>query len=823
MYVVNGMYVSEGLDVTRLAVLEDEPDLVGSGLIVFTGPSLGHDETRALAPGAVVLPPVCQGDLSSAWEKYSPKAVVVIDGEFGQSLSVWHKEVLVVLNSGVRVFGASSMGALRAAELQRFGMEGIGVIFRHYAEGFVTADEDVALLHSDAENGWRSLTWPMVNVWATIRHLRDQGLVSRDGCDALQAGADALHFTQRSRTALRQKLLIQGRADAGELVDAFVAHFVDQKKVDAIEAVTTALNLNNVPRPAHDTPLHLYGRIGEAMMVSDTLVPSAGHPLRRYQLVNDVAMHDTDFERLSQRALDRAVVLDYALEAGIEPTPEEVDRESNRFFATIGVSAEDIPAWIAANDFGPGEFERFLTDEARRRHMQRWALDVRLYERNRKIIVDQLRLENRYVDAVKAASRRRQLADARPAIDWPTDSQTLGELLLTHSVAAKWQPPDKLDVLVSDHGYDGWPGMLVALLDATAARKEAASRRERLARVFGIQDAKLSVGTSITEDESRNAARAAHSALESHQLTAVALAFVDLGVADAIASGNSSITAIAEACSASADRMGRFLHASRQAGFVMVDDDAWSLTQVGDVFRSDHQASMAPYARDLRDRSMPAWARLSEVVRGSDPSLNESAFDADLAFSSATWALGADSLIAALIPEDFTGHVVDVGGGLGRTARAIANRCPMATVSILDRPEVVQRASSFVDRERVALHTANSFPGGADFVTMSRVLFTLPDYAALALLSQVRSWVTDDAEVHAIDCIPSETSATGMVDLFNLVRGGGGARSEEQWRALAAAAGFSVVQIDPFLGPFSDIVLHPDPSDTRGDINDRTF
>jgi hypothetical protein len=784
-------------------------DLAGHGLVVFLGPSLTHDEARALAPGAVVLPPVCQGDLLSACEKYAPEVVVIIDGEFGQTLSVWHKEVLFALDSGVRIFGASSMGALRAAELDRFGMEGVGEIYRHYAGGFLTSDADVALLHADGEDGWRPVTWPMVNVWATVKHLRDHGVLSGEGCDALQAGAYALHFSQRSREALVQTLIAQGRTDARELVIAFDANFVDQKKLDAIEAITTALDRADVPKPACEQPRHLFGRIGEAMLSSDTLVPSSDHPLRRYQLVNDVALHDPDFEKLSQRALDRAVALEYAYEAGVEPTPEEIARESAHFFASIGVSPEQIPEWIAANDFRPGELERLLADEARRRHMQRWALDVKLYERNRRIILDQLRLENRYVDAVKAASRRRKLTDARPPIDWPTDHNAIVDLVLRHAINVKWRLPVDLEVMASDHGYDGMPGLLTALLDATAARQEASDRRARLKMIFDNDEAAPREVPSMIDADARKGAASAHIALESYQMSAIALAFFELGVADAIASGQSSTSAIADACSAPVDRMGRFLAASRNAGFVDVADDVWSLTLAGEVFRSDHHASMVHYARDLREFSLPAWARLAEVIRGSDTALQGSDPDTDLAFSAATWALGADESIAALVPEDFTGCVVDIGGGLGRTAEAIARRCPAAAVSIVERPDVADKARRYVNGERVSVHTDDSFPGGADIVTMSRVLCNLSDPEAANLLNAVRRWVVDEATVHLIDGVPSDQAAASCLDLYNLTRFGGGARTEEQWRTLAASTGYTVERIEPFLGPLFNIVLRP--------------
>ena len=46
--------------------------------------------------------------------------------------------------AGTQVFGAASMGALRAAELAPFGMIGVGAIFAAYRDGRLTGDDEVA-------------------------------------------------------------------------------------------------------------------------------------------------------------------------------------------------------------------------------------------------------------------------------------------------------------------------------------------------------------------------------------------------------------------------------------------------------------------------------------------------------------------------------------------------------------------------------------------------------------------------------------------------------------------------------------------------------
>jgi hypothetical protein len=84
--------------------------------------------------------------------------VVLIDGTFYQTLSVWIKELLYTMASGVRVIGASSMGAMRAAELWRYGMIGIGEIFEAYKEGSIQDDAWVAMSY-DPET-FKPLTEP---------------------------------------------------------------------------------------------------------------------------------------------------------------------------------------------------------------------------------------------------------------------------------------------------------------------------------------------------------------------------------------------------------------------------------------------------------------------------------------------------------------------------------------------------------------------------------------------------------------------------------------------------------------------------------------
>jgi hypothetical protein len=56
------------------------------------------------------------------------------------------------------------MGALRAAELARFGMRGVGAIYRGFATGALVADDEVAVAHLPGEYGYRATSEALVNL-----------------------------------------------------------------------------------------------------------------------------------------------------------------------------------------------------------------------------------------------------------------------------------------------------------------------------------------------------------------------------------------------------------------------------------------------------------------------------------------------------------------------------------------------------------------------------------------------------------------------------------------------------------------------------------
>ena len=132
--------------------------------LVYVGPTLSAAEVSTRLPGATVLPPVAVGDVLLAIRRRGIKRIAIIDGYFERMAAVWHKELLRAIERGIAVWGAASMGALRAAELAPFGMRGVGTIYRAFARGTLTADDEVAVAHLPADYGYRATSEALVNL-----------------------------------------------------------------------------------------------------------------------------------------------------------------------------------------------------------------------------------------------------------------------------------------------------------------------------------------------------------------------------------------------------------------------------------------------------------------------------------------------------------------------------------------------------------------------------------------------------------------------------------------------------------------------------------
>ncbi|WP_029006721.1 TfuA-like protein [Azospirillum halopraeferens] len=201
---------------------------------VFIGPSIPRDEAARLL-NATFLPPVAQGDVIRLCRRETPAAIGIVDGYFECVPAVWHKEILFALERGVAVYGAASMGALRAAELHPFGMIGVGAIFEAFRDGRLEDDDEVAVTHGPAELGYPILSEAMVNIRRTLADAAAAAVLPPGTARALEDIAKDLPYPRRSYGHLL-RLAGDLHLDAAELARFrawLPAGRFDQKRDDA--------------------------------------------------------------------------------------------------------------------------------------------------------------------------------------------------------------------------------------------------------------------------------------------------------------------------------------------------------------------------------------------------------------------------------------------------------------------------------------------------------------------------------------------------------------------------------------------------------------
>jgi hypothetical protein len=180
--------------------------------VVFAGPSLSIQHCD-LPPMIGLRPPVRRGDLAQLCVQ-RPRAVGIIDGDFFQSLALSPKEILPLLAAGVAVYGASSMGALRAVELRSHGMIGVGTVYRLFRRGYLDADDEVAVTWSP-DTGRRTSAALVDTRWALRRAVRAGILIPADA-DAIVSAIKETYFPERTDQLtfqVAQNLVGRERAD----------------------------------------------------------------------------------------------------------------------------------------------------------------------------------------------------------------------------------------------------------------------------------------------------------------------------------------------------------------------------------------------------------------------------------------------------------------------------------------------------------------------------------------------------------------------------------------------------------------------------------
>ncbi|MEL6450001.1 MAG: TfuA-like protein [Pseudomonadota bacterium] len=375
-------------------------------IAIFAGPTIAADDIRRHLAAAVVHPPARAGDLYAAC-RAGASAIGLIDGFFDGVPSVWHKEILWALDQGIPVYGASSMGALRAAELHVFGMTGIGAIFEGFVDGVYEDDDEVALRHGPAELGYLALSEPMVNIRATLDRAVAEGVINAPCAARLRDQAKATFFADRSWAGLLDMARDGLEPEIDRLRDWLPTGAVDQKRLDAVAM------LDAMAQGMSQTPQAKFQFQHTVMWEALTRAVHTAPPAREMALILDQLRSDpATYARLRRQAADRLVHLD------ADDVPQRaVDQALNRFRAEHRLfTGQALERWLADQGTDLDTLRQRLT-----RDVQRSATLAAHRDLYFRALIDVLRAENAYAplraQAQQHMAQLREMGVSEPTLD----------------------------------------------------------------------------------------------------------------------------------------------------------------------------------------------------------------------------------------------------------------------------------------------------------------------------------------------------------------------------------------------------------------------
>ena len=323
-------------------------------IVVFAGPTIPAREITARLD-CTVLPPAAVGDVLRA-TRGGARLVLLIDGVFERQLPVWHKEILWALTRGVHVWGAASMGALRAAELHTFGMRGVGRIFEGYRDGTIEADDEVAVLHGPVEVGFAPVTEALVNVRATLDAAAAEGALDPEEARTALAAAARLNYRDRTWERVAAEL-----GAAGIRLRAWLpAGRVDRKRLDALEVLDqVAASEEELARPFAASFAFAWTDPWDA------LFRGTGGSARDEAVLDELRLDPRRLATVRRAALLRLLVRGNFPGCVADPGREELATARDALRARHGLwRGAELRRWLAEQDLGEDGLVELTLDEA---------------------------------------------------------------------------------------------------------------------------------------------------------------------------------------------------------------------------------------------------------------------------------------------------------------------------------------------------------------------------------------------------------------------------------------------------------------------------
>lgn len=302
------------------------------------------------------------------------------------------------------------------------------------------------------------------------------------------------------------------------------------------------------------------------------------------------------------------------------------------------------------------------------------------------------------------------------------------------------------------------------------------------------------------------------------------------GIADQLESGPKTTRELASALNLHEDSLYRVLRALAGVGiFHEGENRTFSQTPLSDVLRTNAKPSLryvsAMMLEDWQYRSVQA---ICSTVENGLPAV-ANVFGAGLFeylgahpdeavnFNRGMSDMSSGEAPAVVATYDFSSfsHIVDVAGGAGGLLAAILQATPKLRGTLFDQQSVIEQSkrdgllASFGDRCKTASGSFfEAVPDGADAYIMKHIIHDWDDDRSVQILRNCKRAMKPGGKLLVVDRVigpPNAPDPKKFFDVAMMLMPGGRERTEEEWSALFAAAGFRITRILPMPVPDSII------------------
>ena len=274
---------------------------------------------------------------------------------------------------------------------------------------------------------------------------------------------------------------------------------------------------------------------------------------------------------------------------------------------------------------------------------------------------------------------------------------------------------------------------------------------------------------------------------------------VELGVFDFLPA---TLTVLARNTGSNPKRLSRLLGGLGELSLVHCEAGVWKLTHKGQFLATSHPKTLSDAALEFGGAFYQRWTKLTQAIRDDWTATDvfaEISEDAERVKSHTrmiqSYANHDYSEVISSLLLNGDEHIVDVGGGSGALARLILQQFPDTTITVLERPEIVELMEDTDQLRWLATDIFEAWNIRADVVLCSRVLHDWSDQRCQTLLHLAKQSLKHSGRLLIIEMVLSEGFGGRLCDLHLLMSSNGKERTRDEYESLLDVVGLKLKEV----------------------------